>query len=112
MNVIAIAFPIISFAVSIGASGISWADRVDGSALTKQRDEPGSTSTDKHPTGQEQRLPVPKDCKEIEAGTGFGGDTTQQAAQRDCERSRALGSGTGVSSGTGSGKMRSGQGAR
>ncbi len=112
MKVIALASSILFVAVSISTSGISWADRVDDSALTKQREETPSTSTDKHPTGQAQRLPEPKDCKDIEAGTGFGGNTTQQAAQRDCERSRALGSGTGVSSGTGSGKMGSGQGPR
>ena len=104
MNVAAMAFPIV-LAVSIGTLGISSADKVDDNALTKQREERSSKTPDQHPTGQGQRLPEPKDCKEIAAGTGGGDNTIQQAAQRDCERSQALGSGTEFSSGTGSGKM-------
>ena len=103
MNLVAIAFPIV-LVLSIGTSGISWADKDDDNGLTKQRDEGGSKTAGKHATGQEQRLAEPKDCKEIAAGTGGEGNTIQQAAQRDCEGSQALGSGTGVSSGTGTGK--------
>jgi hypothetical protein len=53
---------------------------------------------------------TPADCAHIKQGTAD--KNAETAAQKDCQSSQDRGAGMGTSSGTGSGKMRSGSGAR
>ena len=95
--------PIVVLMITVGT--VEFATSKEGQAQKKAKEtQQGESRT------SEEKIAEPDDCSNIRSGTT--GSASEAAAQKDCESSRHLGAGSGVSSGTGSGKMRPGGGSR